>query len=127
MKPIPVDAANHEHFNQIKFGTKELITRHNKEYGEGIFYKDSKVGELLQIVDKKTGATVLVEIAGIQYFRNLDELFKSKLADESFDKTFETKEALSSEYEKNRPGYAALLEKDGVVVWRIRTVTSNLH
>jgi hypothetical protein len=125
MHLIPVSAANHEHFAQIKSGSKKLITRHNKKYSENIFYKDSKVGDLLEIRDKTSGESLIAEIIDAQYFRNISELFDSKLADQSFNKTFQSKKDLADEYDKNRPGYSALLERDGIVVWNIQLISEN--
>ena len=73
-----------------------------------------------RFVTKSSGESVIVEITAAKYFQNLNDLFDSKLADQSFYKTFQTKKELTDEYEKNRPGYSELLERDGIVVWKIR-------
>lgn len=127
MQLIPVSAANHEHFKQIKLGSKKLITRQNKEYSENKFYKDLKVGDLLEIRDNTSGESVVVKITDAKFFQNLGELFDSSLADLSFEKTFQSKKDLSDEYEKNRPGYSVLLERDGIVVWKIRLNPENAN
>ena len=99
MKVIPVSAANHEHFEQIRLESKNLITRHNKEYSVNMFYKDANVGDNLEIRDKISGESVIVEITAAKYFQNLSELFDSKLADKSFKMAFQSKKESADEYE----------------------------
>jgi hypothetical protein len=120
MQFIPVDTANSDHFTQITQGKKTILTRHNKEYEVGKWYKDTHTGSKLKIIDIKTGANILVEVVEKKYCRNIEELFNSGLASASFGKNFKNTHELTNEYEKNRSGYSELLNRDGIVIWKIR-------
>jgi hypothetical protein len=116
-----IDCADHAGFIRLANGQKTVLTRANKSSKQREDYKQSAIGDVLELVDNKTGKRVRVQVTSIQAFSSVSDLYhNSKIANETFDKEFRSEEELKDEYEKNRPGYTKIIDQNGLVAWHIK-------
>lgn len=118
-----IDCADQQGFVRMAEGKKTVLTRANKSPNQLVNYSQTQPGDILELVDNKTGKRIQAEVVAVDNFLSVRELFeKSKIADESFNKKFESEQELRAEYEGNRPGYTKLIDANGLVAWRIKLI-----
>ncbi len=120
-----VDCADHDGFVRLANGQKTVMTRANKSSQQNEDYTEANKGDVLELVDVRSGDRVQVMIESASFYTTLSELYSSsKIADETFDKHFNNEDELRAEYENNRPSYTKILDKNGIVVWRVKLLQS---
>lgn len=118
-----IDCADHQGFIRMAEGKKTILTRANKSPDQLDNYCQTKTGDILELVDNKTGKKIYATVLTVNYFKSVRELFnQSKIADETFNKKFKNEQELRAEYERNRPGYTNLIDANGLVAWRIKLI-----
>jgi hypothetical protein len=116
-----IDCADHEGFVRLANEAKTILTRANRSSAQSEDYALSEPEDILELVDNQTGKKLRVKVVNVINFKSISDLFhNSNIPEETFDKRFRNEEELRNEYEKNRPGYTKIIERNGLVAWRIK-------
>lgn len=116
-----IDCADHTGFVRLANGQKNILTRANRSSALHEDYSLSRPRDILRLVDNKTSDSILVSIIEVHTYNSLEEVFlHSDIPMETFGKKFANVQEFEQEYEKNRPGYSSVIDKNGLVVWRVK-------
>jgi leucyl-tRNA synthetase len=104
-------------------GVKTVETRALNPEEKGRYFGDTKVGDILTLVNKKTNKEKLYRIKNQKIFNNFDELFADKGIISKFHiKNYKTVKDLEKSYDFTE-GYVEKIKKNGLIAWEIEPVT----
>ncbi len=125
--PHYLNFRNQSIWDRLISGEKEIESRALNPEEPERYFGDIKKGEVIKCINKNINENIFFEVEKIWKFKNIADLLKDQeLIVAIKGRTFSSEEELIYSYENLRTGYADKINKDGLIVWKLKRVYPGL-